>query len=143
MTTSGVPRVNLIPVDERADAPDILYALLQERQPHQNINHKHMPTWDEHVAFVQSKPYSAWYLIEHNGAIVGSSCLTAANEIGVFIFSAFQGLSLGPAAIALLMEKHPARRFLAHINPANKSSISVFEKLGFRHIQNTYEFTHR
>jgi RimJ/RimL family protein N-acetyltransferase len=143
MTISSVPRVNLIPIGERADAPDILYALLKERQPHQNINHKHMPTWDEHVAFVQSKPYSAWYLIEHNDAIVGSSCLTATNEIGVFIFSAFQGRFLGPAAVTLLMEKHPATRFLANINPANQSSITIFEKLGFRHIQNTYEFTQR
>jgi RimJ/RimL family protein N-acetyltransferase len=135
---SGI--VKLIPIGERPDALDILYALLRERQPHQNINHKRMPSWDEHVAFVQSKPYQAWYLIEHDGEIAGSTCLTAANEIGVFLFPAFQGKGLGPSAVTLLMSMHPAKRFVAHINPANQASIEMFERLGFRHVQNTYEF---
>jgi RimJ/RimL family protein N-acetyltransferase len=131
--------MKLIPIGERPDAPKILYALLSEREPHQNIRHKRMPTWEEHVAFAQSQPYQAWYLIEHDGEIAGSTCLTAANEIGVFLFAAFEGKGLGPSAVKLLINMHPAKRFLAHINPANQASMEMFEKLGFRHVQNTYE----
>ncbi len=40
-----------------------------------------------------------------------------------------------------LMEAHPRKKYLANINPANERSIHMFEKLGFKHIQNTYERT--
>ena len=34
-----------------------LYELLSERDPVANISHKQMPTYDEHIRFVTSKPY--------------------------------------------------------------------------------------
>ena len=40
-----------------------LYNLLKERDPRANISHKKMPTYNEHVMFVSSRPYSKWYVI--------------------------------------------------------------------------------
>ena len=37
------------------------------------------------------------------------------------------------------MKRHPRKRFLANVNPRNKKSIAMFEAMGFRHLQNTYE----
>ena len=33
-------------------AVDFLYQLLAEREPHESISHRRMPTFSEHVAFV-------------------------------------------------------------------------------------------
>ena len=86
------------------------------------------------------KPYRAWYLIEAKGEIVGAVYLSKADEIGVFLFRKHQGHSLGPKAVGAIMKRHPRRRFLANINPRNQGSIAMFESMGFRHLQNTYEF---
>ena len=40
-----------------------LYDLLKERTSSTNISHKKMPTYKEHVKFVNSKPYAKWYVI--------------------------------------------------------------------------------
>ena len=42
---------------------EFLFNLLKERDPRANISHNKMPTYDEHVNFVKSKPYSKWYII--------------------------------------------------------------------------------
>ncbi len=122
------------------DAERYLYRLLEERTEDVNISHRSMPSWRSHVRFVRSKPYRAWYLIEAKGEIVGAVYLSKADEIGVFLFRKHQGHGLGPKAVAAIMKRHPRRRFLANINPRNKGSIAMFESMGFRHLQNTYEF---
>ncbi len=62
-----------------------LYNLLEERGPRTNISHKKMPSMKQHEKFIQSKPYSKWYIIENLGQDVGSIYLSKNNEIGVFI----------------------------------------------------------
>ena len=42
-------------------------------------------------------------------------------------------------AIMKLMRRHPRPRYVANINPGNSDLTAVFSKLGFKHIQNTYE----
>ncbi|KKN77981.1 hypothetical protein LCGC14_0355460 [marine sediment metagenome] len=134
-----------------ADGYSITYRLLEERTAEQSISHRTMPTWEEHQAFVTSWPYAAWYLVEawvrcipedrmcpRTPTIVGAVYLTKADEIGVFIFKAYQGNNYGSRAVLKLMEAHPRDRYLANINPANERSVNMFEGLGFRHIQNTY-----
>ena len=44
-----------------------LYDLLLQRNSDANISHKKMPTYEEHVKFVRSQPYSKWYIIEIDG----------------------------------------------------------------------------
>jgi len=115
----------------------ILFNLLAEREPHQNISHKKMPTMDEHMAFVYKKPYPHWYLIETGGIIAGATYLTEAREVGIFIFREHQRKGIARRALALLADTHPGP-MMATINPKNAASITLFEGLGFAHIQNTY-----
>ena len=116
----------------------VLYRLLEERTPEQSISHKAMPTYKEHMEFVESRPYRAWYLCLVDKTPVGAVYLTMQREIGVFIFKAEQGKGYGEQAVKLLVEKWPGR-FLANVNPKNKASVEMFTKLGFNLIQNTYE----
>jgi RimJ/RimL family protein N-acetyltransferase len=120
-------------------APRLLYKLLQEREPHMNISHRAMPSWRQHTKFIASRPYAAWYLIKSRDDYVGAIYLTAMNEIGVSILKRWRGLNFGPRAIRLLMKKYRHRRYLANINPRNERSIRMFQRIGFRIIQQTYE----
>ena len=121
-------------------APAILYELLRERseEPNVNISHRTFPSWSAHLEFIESRPYEAWYLIRLENAYAGAVYLTKADEIGVHLFRDYRGQGLGAKAICALMKRHPRTRYLANINPANARSIALFQKLGFRHLQQTY-----
>ncbi len=117
----------------------ILYQLLEERTPEQSISHKSMPTWEEHRAFVGSRPYAHWYLAYvANVGIVGSIYLTHQREIGVSILRAHQRKGYGLAAVRELMRLHPGR-FLANVNPENAASRKLWEGIGGKLLQVTYE----
>ena len=118
---------------------EFLYDLLLQRNPDANISHKKMPTYEEHVNFVKSSPYSKWYIIEVDEERAGSIYLTKQNEIGIFLNEGLQEKGIGSNALNLLIGKNPDLRYLANINPENKKSIEFFKKLGFRLIQYTYE----
>jgi RimJ/RimL family protein N-acetyltransferase len=122
----------------KTDCP-FLYELLKQRDSHVNISHKKMPTYDEHVKFVMSKPYSKWYVIKYNNQSLGSIYLSKQNEIGIFLLNNVQGKGIGQKVLQLIMKKHPRTIYLANINPKNKKSIKFFTKNGFRLIQYTYE----
>ena len=130
--------LRLVDVYSEPVAATVLYSLLQERTPDQAISHRRMPDWNEHLAFIQSKPYAHWYLLQVKDEYVGSAYLTRANEIGIFVFRRYVGKRYGWQGVRLLMAKHPGE-LLANVNPHNEPSIRMFEKLGFTHIQNTYE----
>lgn len=142
--------------DTKTQATEYLYKLIAERltEPELNISGT-MPTLADHVAFVKSMPYRAWFMIEHpsitNQGIqtwVGYVSATQRNEIGIVLEKAYRGRGLGPQALLMFMDRMkplpaiPSERsghWIANINPANARSIATFEHLGFRHIQNTYE----
>jgi RimJ/RimL family protein N-acetyltransferase len=119
-------------------APYFLYVLLEQRDPSESISHKRMPTIEEHVAFMASRPYAAWYLldVEHVG-YVGAIYLTRQREIGVWVHKDQRGLGYSKQAIEMLMKRHPGR-FLANIAPTNPTSQALFKGIGFEHIQETY-----
>lgn len=116
----------------------VLYELLLERTPETNISHKGMPSLEGHVKFVDSMPYSKWYLIQTDDAYAGAIYLTDRREVGIFIFKLWQRKGIGKAAIEELLRRHPGN-LLANIAPQNERSIQFFEELGAKHIQNTYE----
>jgi RimJ/RimL family protein N-acetyltransferase len=120
-------------------APQILYQLLHEREPHVNISHRVMPTWQQHRKFIEQRPYRAWYLIKAGSDYVGAIYLTSMNEIGIGILAQCQGHGFGARAVRLLMRRHGRRRYLANLNPRNDRSRRMFERLGFAIIQHTYE----
>lgn len=120
---------------------EFLYELLKERDDKMNISHKKMPTFNQHVKFVNSKPYSKWYVIVLNNQKIGSIYITQINEIGIFLKKEFHKKGLGDKILQLLMQMNPKDRYLANVNPQNKKSIDFFKKNGFNIIQHTYELT--
>jgi RimJ/RimL family protein N-acetyltransferase len=118
-------------------AKDILFKLLKEREPHQSISHRKMPDWEQHCEFVDSRPYPFWYLIEVDDTYLGAVYLTGNREIGIAVLKKHRGKGYAKQAIAQLRRVHPGQ-VLANINPNNKESRRMFEKLGFSLLQVTY-----
>lgn len=116
-----------------------LFELLSERDSRTNISHKKMPSFEEHVKFIKSKPYSKWYVIKDDTEKIGSIYLSKQNEIGIFLKKQNQKKGVGTSALNLLMEFNPKSRYLANVNPKNSRSKKFFEKHGFELIQHTYE----
>ena len=130
--------MKLIDVYGEPSAPAFLYLLLKERTAEQSISHKCMPSIDEHMTFFNSKPYLEWLLVEVGDEIVGSVYLTENREIGIFVMERFHGKGFGKAIIAKMKTDYPGR-LLANINPENTVSRNMFEGLGAKMIQVTYE----
>ena len=116
-----------------------LYGLLKERESDVNISHKKMPTYAQHIKFIESKPYSKWYIIILGNQKIGSAYLSKQNEIGIFITKNMHAKKLGTTTLNILIKKNRRKRYLANINPKNKKSISFFKKNGFELIQHTFE----
>lgn len=116
----------------------MLYDLLGEREEAVNISHRGMPSFVEHICFVASCPYQAWYFICDPDP-VGACYLSKDDEIGVFVFKAHQGQGYGRKAIELLIEQHGPRRYLANVNPENTPSRALFERMDFKLLQCTFE----
>jgi RimJ/RimL family protein N-acetyltransferase len=129
--------VNLRPVVEMDGA--FLFALLKERPAYANISHREMPSYEEHMRFVRSDPYAAWYVIEDATGDVGAIYLTKHDEIGVFVWSSLRGQGHGSWAVAELMNIHPRPRYFANISPLNTGSQRFFQALGFELRQLTFE----
>lgn len=135
-------------------AAEYLYGLLKERssEPSINISHQEMPSFAQHLAFIERRPYRFWYLLQPDtgpaaGNWVGTISASTHNEIGVGIARAHRNHGYGRVAIAAFVEKFrplpevpSARvgRWIANINPANAHSKHVFTQLGFELKQETY-----
>ena len=158
-------RIQLIPIPNNIDAqgltiiedlPDgaveFLWDLLLERahDPTIAISSGHSePRMRDHLAFVYKHPYRAWYIVAHeDGTWIGAVSLTNANEIGIHIKKEHRGQGLATAAVRAIMARHSPStevpsvvrgRFVANINPKNESSIRLFESLGAKLIQVTYQ----
>ena len=116
-----------------------LYDLLKERDSRVNISHKKMPTYNEHVEFIKSKPYTKWYVVKYGTEKIASIYLTSQNEIGIFIKTTHQNKNLGGIMMSQLIQKNPRERYLANVSPKNKTSEKFFKSHGFKFIQKTYE----
>ena len=108
-----------------------LYSLLRERQPHESISHRAMPSFSEHVKFVESRPYAKWFIVEDSEQRCGAVYLTRNREVGIAIGKLYRGRGLGSLALTAFMRKAGPGRVLANINPANEASIELFRKRGF------------
>ena len=131
--------LKLLPINEKDY--EFLYKLLSERKQITFISHKKMPSYDEHIQFIKSKPYTKWYIILQSNKKVGSIYLSKNDEVGLFISKKFQGKNIGFHALTELLKKNPRKRFLANVNPKNKKSMAFFKNNGFKLIQYTFEKT--
>lgn len=139
--------MQLLDVYRAPYAEDVLYQLLSERPKENCISHEKMPSLEEHAAFIDSRPFRYWYVIEAHGVPVGAVEVTDLNEIGVAILKKYQRLGLARQALSLFMSTHeplpaiPAKRngkWLANIAVNNRSSKKFFSAVGFRPLQETY-----
>ena len=119
---------------------EFLYELLKKRDSINNISHKKMPTFSQHVKFVKSKPYSKWYIIYVGKEKCGTVYLTELNEISFQLKKEFNHKKIEVQVLKLMMEKNPRIRYLSNISLNNKKKIRFFKKNGFKLIQYTYEF---
>jgi len=118
---------------------EFLYELLKERKLINNISHKKMPTFSQHVKFVKTKPYEKWYIIIKNKKKCGAIYLTKLNEIGLQLKKEEFNKKIETDILKLIMKKNPHPRYLANVNPKNKKRIAFLKKNGFKLIQYTYE----
>ena len=119
---------------------DVLYDLLSERTPNESISHIEMPSYEEHVKFVESEPYREWWLVVEHNIAVGSCYISKTNEVGVAVFKKYRKQGLGAKILEELMSRYH-EDLLANINPKNEKSIKMFLKAGFKHVQNTYQYS--
>ena len=116
-----------------------LYDLLKNRDPLANISHKKMPSYDEHVNFILSNPYTIWYIIEYEGKKIGSVYLSKQDEIGISLVDNSLYDKIGKSIIKLLNKNNPRKRYLAKVSPQNKKLQNFFVNNSFRGLEYTYE----
>ena len=108
-----------------------LFNHLKERDPREKISHKKMPTYDEHVKFVLSKPYSKWYIIFERNKKIGSVYLTKADELGLHLKKEYFRESLLKEILESLMKSEPNKRFVFNVSPRNKKFMKFLQKNGY------------
>ena len=116
-----------------------LYELLKNKDPNSNISHKKMPSYDEHVKFVMSEPYTIWYIIEYDKKNVGAIYLSKLDEIGISINNDFEYDQIAKIALRLLMELNPRKRYLVNVSPKDVRSQEFLLKNGFTGLEYVYE----
>ena len=114
-----------------------LYELLKNKDPNSNISHKKMPSYDEHLKFVSSTPYTNWYVIEYDEKNVGAIYLSKRDEIGISIGSNYEYEQIAKVAIKLLME--PRKRYLVNVSPKDIRTQEFLLKNGFSGLEYVYE----
>jgi len=119
---------------------NFLYKLLKERNPKENISHKQMPSYQQHVKFIKSKPYQKWYVIEKNRKKIGTIYFSKQNEIGIHFLPKLSNESIKQKAIQELIRQNPAKKIFTNINPNNTDQINFLKKNGFSLVQYTFEY---
>lgn len=118
------------------------YDLLKERllTPDVNISHKYLPTWEDHVYFVGSKPYRFYDVIhslENPNECIGVVYYTHKQEIGIHIANKYQRQGYAREVLKFIAKTYYVQDMYANINPKNEASIKLFESLGFKPCQVT------
>ena len=116
-----------------------LYDLLKNKDPNANISHKKMPSYDEHVKFVMSKPYTNWYIIEYEKKNVGAIYLSKQDEIGISINNDYEYDQIVKSALELLMKLNQRKRYLANTSSKDVRSQEFLLKNGFTGLEYVYE----
>ena len=121
-----------------------LYELLKNRGT-SAISHLHLPSYEQHEAFVKNHPYRAWYLIRQNLEIVGSTYLTSDNVLGIFlkepstalVKSTLEWVTEKYAPLPELKSLRPSY-FYVNVSGENKEMIQILESIGLPLLQHSY-----
>ncbi len=68
----------IVPTDQQVEN---LFSLLKKRQ--HSISHEQLPTYAEHVSFVNNHPYRAWFLIRRKDSYIASVYVQFDNSVGI------------------------------------------------------------
>ena len=138
--------LNFIKVEK--DSPDhvkYLYKILKKRI--YSISHNRLPSLSEHREFVSQHPYRLWNIIKLNNEIIGAFYLCFDNSVGINLINPELNVYLEIIKKILitytpLKERKSLRSkyFIFNSNPKNHTLIEALEKIGFKHIQNTYAY---
>ena len=112
---------------------------IKNKDSNANISHKKMPSYDEHVEFVMSKPYTNWYIIEYDKKNVGTIYLSKQDEIGISINNDYEYDQIVKPTLKLLMKLNQRKRYLANTNPKDVRAQEFLLKNGFTSLENVYE----
>jgi len=125
-----------------------LYHMLGQRNTWENISHKAMPSYDDHVKFYASRPYKGWYAIregdEHDScAYIGSVYVSKWDEIGIFLLTGYKHKGYGKRVVSeMIPKKHRGvPTFYANISPNNSASLAFFANLGYTYIRTDRELS--
>ena len=110
---------------------EFLYEMLQERDDTVNVNHKSLPTFEEHEKFVKMNSYDVWYIILKDSQKIGHINLDGF-EIGWFIKKKYQRFGFVVEAFKKLKQTHHRSKYQGKINPINISARIFLEKLNFK-----------
>jgi len=130
--------------NNKGEAERQLYEILEERLEDGDINisHTKMPTWAEHIDFIDSNPYMKWHaILNAKDEFMGHIYISHSGELGIFLLKKYQGQHYGQMAVATYLIWLGHLVSVVNINPNNHRSIKFFEKFGFKHIQNTYKLS--
>ena len=64
-----------------------LFELLKTRSRKNSISHRTLPTFKQHKAFVQARPYRYWFIIEVSGLFSGATYITKTNSVAIHLIN--------------------------------------------------------
>ena len=116
-----------------------LYRLLAERNEIENISHRKMPTYQEHVEHLQTIPVKQYVIYtEGEKKPIGYLSFSDKGEIGLH-FIKEEDTDENKEEVLRSVLKDKGQKYFINIAPRNKSLQVAAEKCGFRLIQYTYE----
>ena len=123
---------------------EILYLLLKERNHF--ISHIKMPSYEEHLNFIKSKPYLFWYIISINEKAIGAFYIKKDNSIGINIKN--PSISIVSKIIEFIKINFKPQKaitsqipnyFYFNIADSNDKMKTIFNNLGLIPIQVSYK----
>ena len=143
--SSSCNNLQLIKIKTSKEDSQLLYEILKERDKKNNISHKIMPTFKEHINFVKSSPYRYWFFIKKANNLIGSTYITYNNEITVILLKKNKNNFINTLKLILTHIK-PLRgiasrrnqNFTLNLAPNNRFYIDILDKLGQKKIQETF-----
>ncbi|MEO9576115.1 MAG: UDP-2,4-diacetamido-2,4,6-trideoxy-beta-L-altropyranose hydrolase [Tateyamaria sp.] len=108
------------------------------------------PSFDEHSAWFDGRmtpmDQEPFYIVDAGGAEAGFVRLDAAqgqsHEVSILIAPSAQGRGLAKAALGLVRLAHPMRNISAEVHPDNIASQKLFERAGYRRIDEAHFVSH-
>lgn len=123
----------------------VLYNTLIKRV--YNISNTALPSFQEHIKFVQNHPYRVWYLVKVNSNYIGSAYLMENNCVGINLITDVNWFA---SIVETILKKHKPLReiksvrpscFYINIAPDNKEIEAQLVRINAQKIQSTFTLT--